>query len=179
MSWFSRGALVILGLAVLLAGCNGLNPTTGSGEPGAPAVGSPAPETEGVDADGQHFSLNDYRGKVVMLSYWGSFCGPCRALFPHERALVERYQGKPFVLLGVNVDPKTSASRQLQKDGSVTWRCFQDEGYEIAAAYGVRAIPEVFLIDPHGVVQYVWQGAGTDKLDRKIEELVKDAEVGR
>jgi peroxiredoxin len=183
MSWFFRVALVVMalgiGLAFVLAGCNGLNLMTGSSRAGTVRVGSPAPDTEGKDVDGKPFSLNDYRGKVVLLSFWGSFCGPCRALFPHERSLEERFQGKPFALLGVCVDAGEGRAQQLQRDGSVTWRCFQDDRYEIAALYGIHYIPVAYVIDAKGVVRYAWDGsAGLDELGRKIGELIADAEVG-
>ena len=66
------------------------------------AVGKPAPEIEGVDVDGKPLKLSDYRGKVVLLVFWGAWCGPCMALVPHERELAERYKGRPFTLLGVD-----------------------------------------------------------------------------
>ena len=63
-----------------------------------------APDIEGDDFDGTRFKLSDYRGKVVAVSFWASWCKPCRELIPHERAIVERFQGRNFVLLGVNID---------------------------------------------------------------------------
>ncbi len=66
--------------------------------------GKPAPEIDGVDFDGKRLKLSDYRGKVVVLAFWGSWCGPCMNEVPRERELVERLKGKPFALLGVNCD---------------------------------------------------------------------------
>jgi hypothetical protein len=68
------------------------------------AVGRPAPEITGEDLDGKPMKLSDYRGKVVLLTFWGHWCGPCRSMYPHERSLVKRLEGQPFALLGVNSD---------------------------------------------------------------------------
>ena len=69
------------------------------------AVGRPAPDIEGEDADGHRFKLSDYRGKVVVLTFSGNWCGPCRAMYPQERELVARLKDRPFALLSVNTDP--------------------------------------------------------------------------
>ena len=69
---------------------------------------------------------------------------------------MERYQGKPFALLGVNIDNSPKRSVALQNEGKLTWRSFCGGADEIAAAYGVQAIPTVVLIDPKGVVRAAW-----------------------
>ena len=69
------------------------------------AVGRPAPEIKGADVDGKRLKLSDYQGKVVVLVFWGSWCGPCMGQVLHERELVERLKGQPFALLGVDCEP--------------------------------------------------------------------------
>jgi thiol-disulfide isomerase/thioredoxin len=176
MSWFSRRTLVVLALGALLLGCQG------PARPVDVTVGSKAPEIAGKDLDGKPLRLSEFRGKVVMLSFWASWCGPCRGLFPHERAILERYQGKPFALVGVNGDEDLDAARRLQEKGDVLWRSFTDAKGDIARAYGVDAFPYVFLIDSHGTVQYITRGVSAKtarEIDEKLTALVKDAEVGR
>jgi thiol-disulfide isomerase/thioredoxin len=173
MSRFSRRALAALALGALLAGC---------GDSGPVAVGSTAPDITGKDLDGNPLDLKDYRGKVVMLSFWASWCGPCRALLPHEKSLVERYQGKPFVLLGVNRDSQIWEGRKLVESGDVTWPSFWDGKEEIAKTYGVDALPFIFVIDHKGVVQFITRGISPEiekKLDERIETLVREAEAAR
>ena len=68
------------------------------------AVGKPAPEIDGPGLDGHPLKLSDYRGKVVVLVFWGSWCGPCMLQVPHERELAERHKDEPFALLGVDCE---------------------------------------------------------------------------
>ena len=68
------------------------------------SVGKKAPEFVAEDADGILFSLDDYRGQVVMLRFWGDWCPPCRMMYPYEKELVKTYKGQPFALIGVNSD---------------------------------------------------------------------------
>jgi thiol-disulfide isomerase/thioredoxin len=179
MSWFSRRTAIVLLLGAVLAGCNGLNSTSES----SVAVGAKAPAITGTDLDGKSLDLSEYRGKVVMLSFWASWCGPCRDLFPHERSLVERYQGKPFVLLGVNEDQKIESARRLMEKGDVVWRSFADgDSGTLSHTFGVDALPSVFIIDHNGVLQYKTRGVSPEtehEIDKTIARLVADAEVGK
>ena len=76
------------------------------------AVGKMAPEIKGVDVHGKPLMLSDYRGKVVALVFWGTWCGPCMREIPREKALVERMKGRPFAMLGVNTDADADAARK-------------------------------------------------------------------
>jgi hypothetical protein len=91
---------------------------------------------------------------------------------------VERYQGKPFALLGVNIDNSPSRVREFQDAGMVTWRSFSGDVNEVALAYGVHTIPMVVLIDHKGIVREAWVMPNPEELDRKVEELVTAAEGG-
>ena len=75
-------------------------------------AGKPAPEIDGVGFDGKPLKLSDYRGKVVVLVFWGTWCGPCMREVPHERELAERLKDKPFAVLGVNCDDDEQAAAE-------------------------------------------------------------------
>jgi hypothetical protein len=93
---------------------------------------------------------------------------------------VERYQGKPFALLGVNTDNNPKAVLRLQEEGRITWRSFCGGAEEIVAKYGVHAIPVVVIIDHKGVIHSASVGApDEEKLDKELDELVAAAEVGK
>jgi thiol-disulfide isomerase/thioredoxin len=117
-----------------------------------------APESEGEDDDGRPMRLTDYRGKVVVLAFWGNWCSLCRSMFPYERSIVERMRGRPFVMLGVNSDDQMSAPQSLARDGSVTWRSWRDSGAlyggAITRRWNVQALPDLFILDDRGVIRH-------------------------
>ncbi len=172
--------LVILGLAA--AGCNGPNPTKSSAESDGPALGQPAPLVSGQDLDGKPLDLAEFHGKVVMLSFWASWCGPCVGLIPHERDTADRFAGRPFALVGVNKDRTLKKGRDFQENRDLSWRSFWDGDNAIETAYGVRGYPSIFLIDHHGVLRYADTLGINDsverEIDRELDQLVKEAESG-
>jgi RNA polymerase sigma factor (sigma-70 family) len=131
--------------------------------------GKPAPSIEGVDLEGKPLSLSDHRGKVVVLSFWGSWCGPCMREVPTERELVERYKDKPFVLLGVNCGEDKQAALEAVANEKITWRSWHDgdsgEG-PIVKRYHVRKYPTFFIIDGDGRI------SAKDAPGSKLKELV-------
>jgi thiol-disulfide isomerase/thioredoxin len=86
------------------------------------AVQEYAPEIDGEDIDGQPLLLSDYRGQVVVVSFWVSWCGACQSLYEPERSLVRRLQGKPFALLGVNCDNERDVVKEVIAREGLTWR---------------------------------------------------------
>jgi thiol-disulfide isomerase/thioredoxin len=144
-------------------------------------VGKVAPEIEGEDLDGKGLRLGDYRGKVVVLVFTGSWCGPCRAMYPQERALVKRHEGKPFALLGVNSDADRDKAKQHVKEEKNDWRCFwngpQGPRGPIARAWNVRGWPSLFVLDGKGVIRY--KDLRGKELDEAVDALLAEMESGK
>jgi thiol-disulfide isomerase/thioredoxin len=140
-------------------------------------IGKMVPEIEGEDLDGVAFKLSDYRGKVIMISFWASWCGPCMAEVPHERELVKRYIGRPFVLIGVNGDPNKGAISGLLEKKQIPWRSFWcgEKGPfgPIPRKWNVNTWPTVFLIDHQGLIR------AKSARDAMIEKLVVEAEKAK
>jgi thiol-disulfide isomerase/thioredoxin len=90
------------------------------------APGKPAPEIDGVGSDGKPLKLSDYRGKVVVLVFWGSWCGPCMREIPHERALAERLKDRSFAPLGVNCDDDRSTALKAMEMEHTQWPNWYD-----------------------------------------------------
>jgi peroxiredoxin len=138
-------------------------------------VGKPAPDLAGEDLDGKPIKLSDYRGKVVLLVYWGSWCGPCMAQVPHEREIVSRFKDKPFILLGVNCGDTREKAKQTATDKQMEWTNVWDGGSNegpFQAAYDVRHWPTTYVIDGEGAIRHIdIRGA---QLDNALDELLAE-----
>jgi thiol-disulfide isomerase/thioredoxin len=121
------------------------------------AIGKTAPEVEGEDVDGQRMRLSDYRGKVVLLVFWASWCGPCMADVPHEREIAQRYRGRSFAIVGVNGDHDRQAAQQACSKNEMSWRSFwSDKGSSgpIPSKWSVHSWPTLYVLDAGGVIRY-------------------------
>jgi thiol-disulfide isomerase/thioredoxin len=139
-------------------------------------VGKPAPEIDGVDFDGKPLKLSDYRGKVVALVFWGTWCGPCMAEVPHERELVEKYKGRPFAMLGVDCNEPKEVAAKVMESERITWPNWHDgeDSGPIADLYHVSGFPTVFVIDANGQIRSTRSHG--DGLAKLVEQLVVEAE---
>ena len=141
-------------------------------------IGKPAPPIDGIGFDGKPLKLSDYRGKVVLLVFWGTWCGPCMREIPHERELSERYKDKPFAVLGVNCDTDKQAAQGAIKSERINWPNWYDgapgEG-PITKSYHIRSYPSVFLIDGKGVIRQK-QIIG-EALDKAVDELLNETKA--
>lgn len=141
-------------------------------------VGKPAPEVASKLLDGKAVKLSDYKGKVVILDIWATWCGPCRAMIPHERELVEKMKDKPFVLISVSADKEKETLEKFIEKEAMPWVHWWNDGpkSEVLTKYRVKAFPTMYVIDHEGVIKHKWVGnPGNDKIDAAIEELVKAA----
>ena len=137
------------------------------------AVGKPAPEIDGGDFEGKPLKLSDFKGKVVALVFWGTWCGPCMAVIPRERDLVERLKGKPFALLGINCDADKPAAIKALASERITWPNWHDGGPEtgpIVARYHVRSFPTVLVLDAQGIIRF--KNLHGEEIDRAVDKLL-------
>ena len=139
------------------------------------SVGKPAPEIDGVDLDGKPLKLSDYRGKVVALVFWGTWCGPCMAEVPHEREMAERLKGRQFALLGVDCSDDRDTARKVVERERMDWPSWYDgadrEG-AIVGLYHIRQFPTVIVIDARGVIRA--RDVYRQDLDRVVERLLEE-----
>jgi tetratricopeptide (TPR) repeat protein len=120
--------------------------------------------------DGSDLSLEEYRGRIVLLDFWATWCGPCRVEMPETKNIWKRFGGDKFVIIGVSLDRNKKALESYLKSEEIGWPQYFDESGDIARLYGVRGIPHTVLIDQNGVVR--WVGYRGGKLESKVEEMV-------
>ena len=143
--------------------------------------GKPAPAIDGVELDGKSLKLADYRGKVVVLVFWGSWCGPCMASIPEERDLAAHYKDKPFTLLGVDCRDTPEAGRKVVETNGITWPNFHDNDPDghgegpIVASYHVGHYPSMFVIDAQGIIRHRDAGMGQSLIEL-LDPLIAEAE---
>ena len=125
--------------------------------------------------DGQRLTLDDLKGKVVLIDFWATWCGPCREALPHIRDLTRKFQGEPFVVLSVSLDDDEQKWKDFITKNEMTWHQCRAGGFKgpLAQLFGVNAIPNTFTIDADGVLQD--QHIGDASIEGKIKKLVKRA----
>ncbi len=129
---------------------------------GRVTTGQPAPAIAGTTLDGQPQDLAAYRGKPVLINFWGPTCVPCRDEFPLLVAKVTQHASDGFAVVGVlNSDPVAMA-QQFVTDFGGTWPTVQDPDKALRTAYRVAAFPTSFFVDRDGVVRSIQQGFLTD-----------------
>ena len=140
------------------------------------AVGKVAPEIVGEDVDGKRLRLSDYRGSVVLLTFSGNWCAPCRAMYPQEREMMNRLRGKHFTILSVNTDANRESLRKSLEDGEITWPCWWDGAPKrrICIEWNVTSFPTVYVIDGAGVIRH--KALRGRALDDAVNTLVLGSE---
>ncbi len=144
--------------------------------PAALAPASPAPDFTLRAMDGPNLRLKEQRGRVVMVNFWATWCGPCRQEMPQLNRLYEKYKASGFVLLGVNVDDDQRKAAEVAAKLGVTFPVLLDTDKTVSKLYDLSTMPSTVIIDRDGKVRYVHRGYLTgyeDNYEKQIRELLK------
>ena len=138
------------------------------------AIGNPAPDFSQADPSGKMITLSSLRPQYVLIDFWASWCGPCRAENPFVVAAYNKYHKKGFEILGVSFDEdKDKWLKAIEKD-HLTWKHVSDlKGWKnsLASVYGIHGIPMNFLLDKEGKI--IAKGLRGEDLEKKLEEVMK------
>jgi peroxiredoxin len=160
-----RKSLVVA--VVLVAGLAGTVWAMGSRPP---AAGMPASEFSLMDLDGKSHKLEQYRGKIVLLNFWATWCKPCTTEMPAMQTVYDQLREKGFVVLAVNELEDEARVREHIQSYKHTFPVLLDRDNKVANQYGVFGLPVSVFIDQHGVVQeYIKGGLLTEA---KIQDIV-------
>ena len=119
--------------------------------------GKPAPDFKLKTLDGKEVSLSDYRGKVVLINFWATWCPPCREEMPLFKRVYERYKNKGFEILAVSTDTSVDPVKKFVKEYKLDFPVLLDTD-NISSLYGIQGLPTSFLIDREGKIVKVRLG---------------------
>jgi len=139
------------------------------------SIGSKPIPFEVKGTNGEMLSIDKYKGKVVLLDFWATWCGPCRVDMPHVVDLYKKNHQKGLEIIGISLDKNRSAMDQYVAANEMGWPQFFDGKYwqnEIAMKYKVRSIPATYLIDRQGVIRY--RSIRGKQLEQAVAELLKE-----
>lgn len=177
--------VMLLSLTIIIGGCVLLYQTLADKvsldeqmQSSGDATQKTAPDFTVVDEDGIEHKLSDYRGKPVIVNFWASWCGPCKAEMPHFQTAWETY-GEEVQFMMVNMstgfgDTREKSSKFLS-DGNFTFPVFYDDNSEAAIGYGLSGVPMTLFVDADGYIHNIARGMLTqERLERGIEALLSD-----
>ena len=139
-------------------------------------TGGAAPGLELADVDGKLHRLADYRGKAVLVNFWATWCEPCREEMPSMERLRIAMQGRPFVVLAVNVGEGARPARAFGDKAGLGFALLLDRDTKTARAWRARILPASFVIGPDGGIRYSYYGAidwARDDVRAAIEDLLR------
>jgi len=139
------------------------------------SVGKPFPEIVTKDVHDKDAKLSDFKGKVVVLDIWATWCPHCRAMIPDERQMVERLKDKPFALVGINMDAKKETLTKFLAKEKMPWtHWWVSPNSNMAEDWNIEYFPTVYVIDAKGVIRN--EGLIGIELEKAVTELLKKME---
>ena len=131
-----------------------------------------APDFTLASLEGSNLRLEEYRGQVVLINFWASWCGPCRQEMPVLDQLHQRYEDTGFSVLGINVEGEVEPAQKIVDKTNVTFPVLIDTEQAVSKLYDLKAMPSTVVVDRDGNVRYVHRGYKPGD-EAKYVEVVK------
>jgi len=133
-----------------------------------------APAFSLTTLDGRQITMDGLAGKVVLIDFWATWCGPCREALPHIQRIAQKFQGEPFVVLSVSLDNDEAKWRGFVAKNDMTWLQYRDgTGGPMGRLFSVRAVPATFSIDADGILED--QHVGDAGIEGKLKKMIARA----
>ncbi|MDI9245744.1 TlpA disulfide reductase family protein [Marinobacter sp. CHS3-4] len=143
----------------------------------AKEMNEPAPDFTLKSRQGENLRLEDFRGQVVMLNFWASWCGPCRQEMPLMDDIYEQYKDLGFTVLAVNVDENREEAHRFLDKVPVSYPILYDPESQVSEQYNVQAMPTTVMIDRNGNARFLHHGykpGYEDEYEKQIRQLVRE-----
>jgi thiol-disulfide isomerase/thioredoxin len=137
-----------------------------------------APPFEVTAMDGTKFNLDSMGGRVVLIDFWATWCGPCNEELPHLKKIAKEFAGQPFVMISVSSDKDEAVWKEFIQKHEMTWVQYRDDDRKLSDAFGVTSIPHYFTIDSDGVLTSEMMGSGSD-VEGKLKKLIAKAQAAK
>jgi peroxiredoxin len=171
LTWIFAAVAVAIAVLVLYAYFAGNDrPVSGP----ASLAGRPAPSFSVVATSGQPAALRDYRGKIVVMNLWASWCPPCRAEMPDLQRLYQLQRSRGLVVLGVDQGEAPARAASFARSLGVSYPIFADEQQQYGRVYAALGLPTTIVVDRRGTVVQGFDGALTfDQMNAAVAPLLK------
>jgi thiol-disulfide isomerase/thioredoxin len=128
--------------------------------------------------DGSKFALDEMGGRVVLIDFWATWCGPCNEELPHMKKIAKEFAGQPLVIISISWDSDPEKWKAFIAKNEMSWVQYRDADHELSKAFGIDAIPHYFTIDSSGVLTAEMLGEGSD-VEGKLRKLVAKAKAAQ
>ncbi|GGD69487.1 redoxin family protein [Paenibacillus nasutitermitis] len=169
-----RALQIVIFLGVLVLGGYAIGNALFASSDGLPQKGDKPPSFALLGTDGKTHKLSDYKGKALVINFWGTFCPGCVYETPDLQKQYEKQADKPFEIIGINLGEDKMTVNNFVKQYGVSYTIVQDENRKVERQYGLKSYPTTFFIRPDGTIMDIFVGPMTEKdIDERVTKLLQ------